>query len=254
MLHLAKSTWPEVQAFLTDRTVAILPIGSTEPHGPHLPLDTDVTIAQAQAEAGARLLEARGIPCLLLPPLAYGLTQFTDGFAGTVSLRPGTLWAVLDDIINGLAENGVKQVVFSNGHLEPEHVQVLRGVILDHAERGFEKAHAIFPDNTRRKWAQTLGEEFASGDCHAGRYETSIVLQADPEGVRRDAAQALPAKRIDLVQKIQAGARNFKQCGADEAYCGDPAAATSDEGADLIERLGTMLADTVLETWPELAR
>ena len=252
MLILAKSTWTEVRDSISERMVAILPIGSTEPHGPHLPLDTDVTIAEAQARRGAELLEAQGVPTMILPAVPYGLTQWTDGFQGTISLRPGTLWAVLEDIINGLAEQGIKQVVFSNGHLEPEHVQVLRGVILDHTERGFEQAHAIFPDNTRRKWAQTLGEEFASGDCHAGRYETSIVLQADPAGVRVDEAQALPPKKIDLIEKIQAGAKNFKQCGAEQAYCGDPASATAEEGVELIERLAQMLATSVLETWPEL--
>ncbi|MEZ5974977.1 MAG: creatininase family protein [Planctomycetota bacterium] len=74
------------------------------------------------------MLEAKGIPVLLLPTLQYGMTQFTDGFEGTISLRPGTLWAVLEDILNSLAAQGVRQAVaFSNGHLEPEHVQVLRG-------------------------------------------------------------------------------------------------------------------------------
>ena len=252
MLIAAKSTWTEVRSFLTERTVVILPIGSTEPHGPHLPLDTDVTIAQAQAERGAELMEARGIPVMILPPLNYGMTQWTDGFEGTVSLRPGTLWAVLEDILTGLGEQGVRQVVFSNGHLEPEHVQVLRGVIKDHAERGPDKAHAIFPDNTRRRWAQTLGEEFAGGDCHAGRYETSIVLKADPEAVRTSEQKALEPVKIDLVEKIQAGARNFIQCGADEAYCGDPASATAEEGGQLVDSLAEMLATSVFEAWPDL--
>ncbi|HPF15166.1 MAG: creatininase family protein [Planctomycetes bacterium] len=254
MLIAAKSTWTEVRDFLTERTVAILPIGSTEPHGPHLPLDTDVTIAEAQARRAGELLEAQGIPVLLLPALAYGMTQFTDGFAGTVSLRPATLWAMLEDIVNSLAEQGVRQVVFSNGHLEPEHVAVLRGVILDHTERGHEKAHAIFPDNTRRRWAQTLGEEFASGDCHAGSYETSIVLCADPESVRREELAGLEPIQIDLVAKMREGARNFLQCGATEAYCGNPAAASAEEGQQWIDQLGQMLATTVLETWPELAQ
>ena len=252
MLIAAKSTWTEVRDFISDRTVAILPIGSTEPHGPHLPLDTDVTIAQAQAHRGAELLEKKGIPVLILPPLNYGMTQFTDGFEGTVSLRPGTLWNVLEDILTGLGEQGIRQVVLSNGHLEPDHVQVLRGVIKDHAQRGPDKAHAIFPDNTRRRWAQTLGEEFAGGDCHAGRYETSIVLLADPDGVRQDAQKALEPVKIDLVEKIQAGARNFIQCGAEEAYCGDPASATAEEGQELVDSLAQMLATSALEAWPDL--
>ena len=252
MLEVAKSTWIEVRDYLTEKTVVILPLGSTEPHGPHLPLDTDVTIAEAQARRGAELLEERGYQTMLLPAMSYGVTQWTDGFAGTVSLQPGTLWAILDDVINSLAEQGVRQVVFSNGHLEPDHIGVLRGVILDHTERGHDKAHAIFPDNTRRRWAGTLGDEFASGDCHAGRYETSIVLNADPDNVRADEQKALEPVKIDLVKKIQGGARNFVQCGAMDAYCGDPASGNAEEGSDLVNRLAEMLATSVAETWPEL--
>ncbi len=252
MLEVAKSTWIEVREYLTEKTVVILPLGSTEPHGPHLPLDTDVTIAEAQARRGAELLEERGYQTILLPSLPYGVTQWTDGFAGTVSLQPGTLWAILDDMINSLAEQGVRQVVFSNGHLESEHVGVLRGVILDHTQRGHDMAHAIFPDNTSPRWAGTLGDEFASGDCHAGRYETSIVLQADPAAVREDEQEGLEPIKVDLTEKIQGGARNFVQCGATEAYCGDPASGTAAEGANLVDLLAEMLATSVAETWPEL--
>ncbi|MCP5024570.1 MAG: creatininase family protein [bacterium] len=252
MLEAAKSTWIEVRDYLTEKTVVILPLGSTEPHGPHLPLDTDVTIAEAQARRGAELLEQRGYQTMLLPSLSYGVTQWTDGFAGTVSLQPGTLWSILDDAIHSLAESGVRQVVFSNGHLESDHIDVLRGVILDHTERGHDKAHAIFPDNTQRRWAATLGDEFSSGDCHAGRYETSIMLQANAESVRVDEQKVLQPIEVGLMEKIQGGARNFVQCGATEAYCGDPASGTAEEGADLVNRLADILATSVAETWPEL--
>jgi creatinine amidohydrolase len=232
--------------------VAIVPLGSTEPHGPHLPLDTDVTIAVAQSTRAAEQLAELGVRAVVLPAVPYGVTYFTDGFAGAVTLRPGTLWALLEDLILSLQEQGVQRVVFSNGHLEPEHVAVIRGVVLDHAELRPGKAQAIFPDNTRRRWAGTLGDEFACGECHAGRYESSIVLSADPAAVRADEARALPPKIIGLVEKMRAGAKSFKECGADQAYCGDPAAANPDEGAALIERLAEMIVTSTREAWPEL--
>ncbi|MCP3915450.1 MAG: creatininase family protein [bacterium] len=252
MTDLAKHTWPEADRILGPDTVVILPIGSTEPHGPHLPLDTDVTIALAQARRAAARLEKRGVRCTVLPALSYGLTNFTEGFAGTVSIRPGTLWAVLDDIAVSLSEQGVQRIVFSNGHLEPAHVNVLRGVILDFAERRPGRAQVVFPDNTRRRWAETLSDEFKSGDCHAGRYEASIVLAADGPSVREDERGALPPLRIDLIQKMSAGKTSFKECGAEQAYCGDPAAATSEEGEELIERLADMIETSVAEAWPDL--
>ena len=250
--ELARCTSVEAGQRIGPRTVALLPIGCTEPHGPHLPLDTDVTIAVAQARRAAELLEAAGVPALVLPALPYGLTMYTRGFPGRISLQPGTLWALLDDLVGSLEQEGVLQVVFSNGHLEPAHVQILRGVALDHPKRGAWKAQVLFPDNTRRRWAATLGEEFQSGDCHAGSYETSILLAADPEGVRRAEAAALPPVRIQLLEKMRAGVGTFAEAGASRGYCGSPAAASAEEGRELVERLARMLFDSARETWPDL--
>ena len=252
MTDLAKRTWPEAQALFGPDTVALLPIGSTEPHGPHLPLDTDVTIAHAQAERASALMREAGVTTMLLPSLPYGLTEFTAGFPGAVSLRPGTLWAILEDIITSLEDQGVRRIVFCNAHLEPDHVAVIRGVILDHAQLGERTAQAIFPDNTRRRWAQTLNAEFQGGDCHAGSYETGIVMSADPDHVRESERTALEPVKIDLIQKMQAGAKNFVDCGSEHAYCGDPASATSDEGHGQVERLAEMVVTSCQEAWPDL--
>ena len=252
MEELAKLTWPAAGRRMHDRVVAILPLGATEPHGPHLPLDTDVTIAQAQSRRAAERLTEAGVEVLLLPPVAYGLTHFTDGFAGRISLRPGTLWALLEDVVESLEDQGVRRIVFSNAHLEPAHVAILRGVAGDKAELGPHSAQVIFPDNTRRRWAGTLGEEFQSGDCHAGRYESSIVLAADPGAVDEDQRRSLEPLTIDLIAKMKAGAKTFVQAGAEAAYCGDPARASAAEGEDLIDRLATMIVESVREAWPEL--
>ncbi|MDZ4773922.1 MAG: creatininase family protein [Planctomycetota bacterium] len=252
MTDLAKCTWPEAEALFGPRTVAILPVGSTEPHGPHLPLDTDVTIAVAMAKrAEARLAEAK-VPCVVLPALAYGLTNYTSGFAGRITLRSGTLWMVLEDIVTSLEQQGVTRIVFANAHLEPAHMQVLRGVLLDHATRGKDKAQVIFPDNTRRRFADTFGAEFKSGDCHAGRYESSLVLAADPDAVREAERKQLPPVTIHLIEKMKAGVHSFREAGAEDAYCGDPAAASAAEGRELIERLSDMTLVSIREAWPDL--
>lgn len=252
MTELGRLTWPEAAELLDADTVALLPVGATEPHGPHLPLDTDVTIAVAQAQRAAERLAAGGVRAVVLPPVAYGLTHFTKGFSGRITLRPGTLWALLEDVVQSLEDLGVRRVMFCNAHLEPAHVKILRGVALDCAERTADRAQVVFADNTRRRWAGTLGEEFASGDCHAGRYETSIVMHADPEGVREEARTALPPHQIDLIDKMRAGAESFAEAGADQAYCGDPAAASADEGEGLVDRLADMTVTAAREAWPDL--
>jgi len=252
MTDLAKRTWPEAEPLFDASTVAILPVGSTEPHGPHLPLDTDVTIALAQARRSAGMLEEAGLCAMVLPALPYGITRWTEGFAGKVSLRPGTLWAFLEDVVLSLEQDGVQQIVFVNGHLEPEHVEVLRGVALDHPRRGEGAAQVIFADNTRRRWAERLGGEFAGGDCHAGRYESSILLAADPEGVRDEERRRLPEVSVGLLARMKEGASNFREVGADRAYCGDPASASPEEGEELIEQLAELTVASVREAWPEL--
>lgn len=252
MTELAKCTWLEAAQAFGPRTVALLPIGSTEPHGPHLPLDTDVTIALAQARRACARLEEAGVRTLLLPPLAYGLTNYTDGFTGRITLKPGTLWALVEDVVESLEQQGVVRVLLVNGHLEPEHVAVLRNLCVDRPAIGPERAQVVLADVTRRAAAASLGAEFQSGDCHAGRYESSLVLFADPDSVREDARARLAPLRIDLLEKMKAGARTFLEAGASEAYCGDPAAASAAEGAELVDRLADVVLDNARRAWPEL--
>jgi creatinine amidohydrolase len=250
-MDLAKLTWPEAAGLLQPGTVALIPIGCTEPHGPHLPLDTDVTIALAQSRRAAELLAEDGVHALVLPPLSYGVTNFTDGFAGRMTIQPGTLWSLLEDLVAALEQQGIGRVVFSNGHLEPAHVEVLRGVALDHAEAAPGKARVVFPDATRRRWAETLGPAFQRGD-HAGRHETGLVLAADPASVREDVRLGLAPVEVDLVGAIRGGALHFRDIGVDHAYCGDPASASADEGRASVEQLARMIVTTVREAWPEL--
>ncbi|HED64774.1 MAG TPA: creatininase family protein [Planctomycetes bacterium] len=251
-LELVRLTWPEARERFGPKLVCLLPIGATEPHGPHLPLDTDVTIARAQALRAAELFHERGVDALVLPPLAYGLTRFTEGFEGRVTLRPGTLWALLEDVVQSVEEQGVRHVVFVNAHLEPEHVKILRGVAADYADGPAHRARVLFADNTRRRWAEALGGEFQSGDCHAGRYESSIVLAADPGAVREDARARLEPVKIDLIEKMRAGVKSFQAAGAEDAYCGDPASASPEEGRSHLDTLASLTVDSALEAWPHL--
>ena len=254
MYEFAKLTWPEAKELFAKDPVALLPVGATEAHGPHLPLDTDVTIATAQARRAAEILEESGVTTLVMPPIAYTLAQFAFGFPGTITIRPTTLWNLVEDVVESLEQHGVRRVVLCNAHLEKQHVELLRGVCLDHAELLPNKAQLLFPDITRRRWAGTLGDEFKSGECHAGRYESSIVMAADPESVRDDERTALAPKTVGLVEKMLAGAADFIEIGADEAWCGDPASATEEEGRALVDQLGQIVATTALEAWPELSR
>ena len=98
-----------------------------------------------------------------------------------------------------------------------------------------------------KKWARTLSAEFKSGACHAGRYETSIMMAAAPELVQDALRTRLAPVPISLSEKLKAGVTTFEDMGLELAYAGDPASASTEEGEQLIQRLGEMVVGEVLE-------
>src|SRR5262245_55582564 len=176
--RLASLTWPAVRDLPAARTVALLPAGAVEAHGPHLPLGTDVIIAEAMARAGAERLSARGLVVLLLPALTFAPAPFAAAFAGTVHTPAEATTMIVVGAARRRSRQGSRVTAVGNAHHDPAHVQALRTAVDVAAGAGLE---LVFPDLTRRRWAERLTDEFRSGACHAGRYEGSIVLAERPE-------------------------------------------------------------------------
>lgn len=253
--HWDQLTWPEIDALDRQSTVLLLPLGAVEAHGPHLPLATDRIISVAMCEAAARELDAArpGDPeraehrlrAVLLPPVVYTAAPFARGFAGTLSLRPTTVQAVLVDLVRALAEHGFRHCAWANAHLDPAHLGSIHAAIEE--LRAASDPVPVFPDITRRRWARRLGDEFASGACHAGCYEGSMVLASEPELVRRAVQARLEANPHSLSTAIRQGLRTFEEAGGPDAYFGDPAAATAEEGRHTITTLGSILVEAIRE-------
>jgi creatinine amidohydrolase len=102
-------------------------------------------------------------------------------------------------------------------------------------------------DLTRRSSAERLTDEFRSGSCHAGRYETSLILAERPELVHVDRMPALEERYVDMPAAIRAGQTDFLAMGMDQAYCGSPAEASAGEGRQTFETLTTMLVELIRE-------
>jgi len=242
--ELAQLTWEEVRDLERDQTLVVLPIGAIEAHGPHLPLDSDVVIASAMARSGAEKLVARGCTVLILPALAYTAASFGAAFQGTVSISGITVTAVIVDLARSLSQQGFRLLALANAHLDPEHLTALADAVkLARAERLLP---IVFPDLTRKPWGARLGDEFRSGACHAGQFETSIVMRERAAAVREEIRQSLVPIPQSLSQAIKAGKRTFTDAGGPRAYFGDPAAASAAEGSQLIDALGSILAEAVL--------
>lgn len=229
------------------RKIAIVPCGSVEAHGPHLPLSTDTMISEEVARRSARELAAKGYVAVRFPAIHYGVTDWARMFAGTTTLTAATTEAIVFETCHAAHAMGFDRVVLTNAHLEPDHIAVLRAV----AERFSEQTGRplLFPDKTRRRAAERLTDEFKSGSCHAGQYETSLVLAIRPELVDMTTAKTLPEYVVPLHERIAAGARDFADCGLDQAYCGNPAGATAEEGERSLATLVALVIEAVEQSF-----
>jgi creatinine amidohydrolase len=235
--RLGELTTDEVRALLArPPTAALVPVGSVEPHGPHLPLATDTLLGEVAALRACEALSEKGIHAVVAPSVAYGVTDFAEGFAGAVSVPAGVLTAMLRAIATRLLADGWTRVCFVNNHLEPAHDAAVRAAV-----EGIAGACVASP--LTRRWGKTLGDEFKRGDCHAGRYETSLVLAAG--GRVSVEHRSLPAVSISLSDSIRDGRSRFKDIGMDRAYTGAPGEASRQEGEALYEKLVAMIVGEV---------
>ena len=243
-LRLREMTWTEVADLDSSRIVAILPVGAIEAHGPHLPLITDGVIVDAMACAAGDRLKAAGLVPLILPALDYSAALFAEQFPGTISVEPETVKALIFDIAASLSRWRVPILAIANAHLDPAHLNSLRAAT--NAVRATSRTKVAFPDLTERPWGSRLTDEFKSGSCHAGQFESSIVMAAQPGMVREEIRAQLSSNQRSLSEAILAGHSTFAEAGGPEAYFGDPAAASAEEGSQTGQILGEILAEATL--------
>ncbi|WP_116451948.1 mycofactocin biosynthesis peptidyl-dipeptidase MftE [Blastococcus litoris] len=210
MTSLAGAVWPEIP----ERPLVVVPLGSVEQHGHHLPLGTDTAVACAVAGAAAPSLDG----ALLAPALAYGASGEHEGFPGTISLGTEALTGLLVEYGRS-ACRWAGRVLVVNGH--GGNLDALRVAVPQLRAEGRDVAW--FACGVR------------GGDAHAGRTETSLMLHVEPGGVREDRAVAGETSPVrDLLPRLRAeGVRRVSPTGV----LGDPAGASPEEGLELLDRL-----------------
>lgn len=220
MRRLADAAWPAV-AERAASTILAVPVGSTEQHGPHLPLGTDTDVAVALAD---RLAAARP-DVAVAPALPYGSAGEHAGFPGTLSIGAEALERVVVELVRSAdAFAGVVVVSGHGGNLAP-----LRAAEVTAAAEG------------RRLlvWSPSI----PGGDAHAGRTETSLLLHLRPHAVDLDAAEAGDTTPLrDLLPRLQA---EGVAAVAPNGVLGDPAGASAAEGAALLGDLADRLVAAV---------
>lgn len=183
-VFLGEMTNLEVEAFLKDHDIVIVPTGSTEQHGPHGPLLTDVLVPQ---EVARRV--APEVGAVVAPPINYGLSYPHVGFPGVVHLRIPTFMALVEDLCVSLATVGFRRIVFLNGHYDNTYAIAYACA---NARDRLPDGVVAYPINY---WDGMTSEESAeffgpTTGLHANRGETSAVLAINPDLVDMERANA----------------------------------------------------------------
>jgi creatinine amidohydrolase len=150
--------------------------------------------------------------------------------------------ALVVDLARALAEQRFAALVLVNGHLEPDHVRNVRAA----AQEASAHLRTLAPEWTGARYRPHLPAEFFTGGAHAGGYETSLVLAAEPELVDEEVRVSLRARPTDLAASMKAGAKSFQEIpGGERGYFGDPAQASAREGSQVYDALAREAASEV---------
>ncbi len=212
--RLADRPWPEV-----GRPMLLVPLGSTEQHGPHLPLDTDTVVASVVCDALADRLTADGIDVVVAPALGYGASGEHQGFAGTISIGTEALALLLLEYGRSACE-WAGRVVFVNGH--GGNVEALATAV-----------PRLIAEGRPAAWLPCGTGAAMPGDAHAGRTETSLMLAVAPTRVHADRVEAGDDTPItELLPRLRAGG---VRAVSPNGVLGDPRGATAAEGARILD-------------------
>ncbi|MCH5676601.1 mycofactocin biosynthesis peptidyl-dipeptidase MftE [Streptomyces gilvus] len=223
--ELARTAWPEVPK----RPLVLVPVGSTEQHGPHLPLSTDTVIATQVARRAADRLGPHVLPA---PAIAYGASGEHAGFPGTVSVGHEALRFLLVETVRSLSL-WAGRTVFVNGH--GGNVPTLDAAVAQLRAEGHEVA-----------W---VGCDTPGGDAHAGRTETSLMLHFAPDDVRLTAAA--PGNACPLAELMPELRAQGVRAVSPNGVLGDPTGADAEEGRAWAEDMVTAVVHRITAWRPD---
>lgn len=235
--YLYKMTSTKIKELQPKCNLAFIPLGPTEVHGPHLPLMTDFSSGLELCERAARKLQEEGIESIIATPVTYCAADVTNVFPGNTSLRVETVEMLLEDICLSLARSGFYNIMVVSGHADPGNAAaVVRGI--ENAKKKNNKVNGTYSAWFDKGVVEGGAAAYFNGihptyDLHAGESETGFGLMRYPELLDKAQIASLKPNYEGefLFERIGAGAKDFIECGAPDAYFGDPAAATA-ENAD----------------------
>jgi len=247
--QLAACSWEEISEMDTGKTVILIPLGSVEQEGTHLPLGVDTYVAEALASEAAKEAGA-----LAGPPLPIGYSGWFFEFAGTVSIRMETVLNYLREYCESLISHGFRKIIFVNGHAgnTPAVDLVAHELVRKHEDVRIAMAGVWQISDSFAKNSSVLTEKKFT---HAGEVMTSMMLYLQPESVDMGRAKAeyVKSPRPPFVNKSSLGPAEFKGIGINlydrtknltaSGTMGNPAAASAEKGEVLFKQMKSYIAE-----------
>ena len=227
----------EFEAGLLRTQTVLIPFGSVEEHGPHLPLSTDTIEAYEVCKKAALR-----VPLFVAPPVHYGNCRSTACHPGTISITTSTLKALFIDIVTALRSHGLRKFVALTGHAGGAHCMALQDAGEELIARFADISVAVVSEFDLAK-EQGRGLIETADDAHAGEIETSRILHSHPHLVKGSASREFPAFPCGILVRDK---RRYWPGGV----WGDPTKASADKGA----RLEDMVVNSLLNLVQELER
>lgn len=242
-------TWPEINEVVKDQPVVVLPVGSVEDHGKHLPLDVDNFLIGSICEEAARQMDGE---LLLLPPVSYGFEEHHMDFPGTINIGMEHMLHFVLDITRSVAHHGFKRILIADGHGSnmPILDLVARRTVL---ETDALCGAFIWPSLARDVINKLRESQTPGGMAHACELETSLYLYLDGSRVRTEKIQkeiGLPSSRfvwMDLMNSSPVILMDHWTRFSKSGVVGDPTVATREKGEKIFRAVVQSLIDLARE-------
>ena len=254
-MRFEELTSPEIGALDRDKTVLLLPIGSVEQHGHHMPIGTDTILAESLCLAAAERLSP---DVLVLPPPWYGYSPHHMRFPGTVTLRPETLLALGADIVGSLVQHGFRRIAIVNGHGGNANLTGTMATSLGHEHYGKARIAGFTYFQLASAEITNLRKSQKGGTGHACEFETAMMQHLRPSLVRIDRASSIypetgtPYLSTDLVEGSRVSTYlDFADLSPTGTF-GDPALASAEHGERFFAACTEALVDFLQDfaQWP----
>ncbi|WP_176224001.1 creatininase family protein [Thalassobacillus devorans] len=234
---------------LSERAMVVLPIGATEQHGPHLPVETDNILVNAIAELSVKKA-AEDIPVILGPSMPFGFSHHHFLYPGVLSLKIDTLLTVLNELVESVIRSGFKKIFILNGHGGNDEIIRLtaREMALKHPVTVGAASYWTLAE--QNLWNYIKDHQLFPAPGHAGQFETSLMLALKPELVQLEQLSMADSGRDPLEMKVDIGAAKIENNDVwrkIDGFSDHPQEARLEFGNDFLEIIRNKTAEQMLE-------